>query len=152
VTALPCLLLTDAATVASEIPWTRAAWVGHFLEAVAAKAEDGIALLRQIERDGLRLAGRRRASHATAAIDMLAAAPLRPLDGRDRQALGCRRRVCRAAAALGCRATVAWLNRKPRLAKDFATTLESALAWLFLVSVKLLTRRPARALQPKVVI
>ena len=34
--------------------------------------------------------------------------------------------------------TLAWLNRNRRLAKDFEATLESALAWLFLASVKLL--------------
>ena len=33
--------------------------------------------------------------------------------------------------------TFAWLNRNRRLAKDFEATLESALAWLFLASVKL---------------
>ncbi len=37
--------------------------------------------------------------------------------------------------------TFAWLNRNRRLAKDFEATLESALAWLFLASVKLLIRR-----------
>ena len=55
-------------------------WVGHFLQAVAAEAEDGLALLRQIERHWFAarraVAGRRRNSHAAAAIDMLAAAPL----------------------------------------------------------------------------
>ena len=37
--------------------------------------------------------------------------------------------------------TLAWLNRNRRLAKDFEASLESALAWLFLASVKLLLRR-----------
>jgi len=37
--------------------------------------------------------------------------------------------------------TFAWLNRNRRLAKDFEASLESALAWLFLASVKLLARR-----------
>jgi transposase len=37
--------------------------------------------------------------------------------------------------------TLAWLNRNRRLAKDFEASLESALAWLFLASVKLLVRR-----------
>ena len=46
----------------------------------------------------------------------------------------------------------AWLNRNRRLAKDFETTLESALAWRFLASVKLLIRRLGRAIQPHVVI
>ncbi|MGH9625866.1 MAG: IS5 family transposase [Bryobacteraceae bacterium] len=48
--------------------------------------------------------------------------------------------------------TFAWLNRNRRLAKDFEATLDSALAWLFLASVKLLMRRLGRTLQPKVVI
>jgi len=41
--------------------------------------------------------------------------------------------------------TFAWLNRNRRLAKDFEATLESALAWLFIASVKLMSRRLARA-------
>lgn len=40
--------------------------------------------------------------------------------------------------------TIAWLNRNRRLAKDFEATLESAQAWLFIASVKLLSRRLAR--------
>ena len=48
--------------------------------------------------------------------------------------------------------TFAWLNRNRRLAKDFEATLESALSWLFLASVKLLMRRLGRTLQPKIVI
>jgi transposase len=40
--------------------------------------------------------------------------------------------------------TIAWLNRNRRLAKDFEATLESALAWLMVASVKLLSRRIAR--------
>ena len=80
VTAVPCLLLTGAAALAHEITSARAAWVGHFLEVIADEAEDGLALLRQIERHWFAarraVAGRRRDSHAAAAIDMLAAAPL----------------------------------------------------------------------------
>jgi len=41
--------------------------------------------------------------------------------------------------------TLAWLNRNRRLAKDFEATTESALAWLMIASVKLLSRRLARA-------
>jgi transposase len=41
--------------------------------------------------------------------------------------------------------TIAWLNRNRRLAKDFEATIESAQAWLFIASVKLLSRRLARA-------
>jgi transposase len=40
--------------------------------------------------------------------------------------------------------TLAWLNRNRRLAKDFEASIESALAWLMIASVKLLTRRLAR--------
>jgi transposase len=40
--------------------------------------------------------------------------------------------------------TFAWLNRNRRLAKDFEATIESALAWLLIASVKLLSRRLAR--------
>jgi transposase len=48
--------------------------------------------------------------------------------------------------------TFAWLNRNRRLAKDFEATLESALAWLFLASVKLLMRRLGRIQQSNIVI
>jgi transposase len=48
--------------------------------------------------------------------------------------------------------SLAWLNRNRRLAKDFEATLESALAWLFLASVKLLMRRLGRLQQSNVVI
>jgi transposase len=48
--------------------------------------------------------------------------------------------------------TFAWLNRNRRLAKDFEATRDSALAWLFLASVKLLMRRLGRTLQPNVVV
>jgi len=48
--------------------------------------------------------------------------------------------------------TFAWLNRNRRLAKDFEATLETALSWLFLASVKLLMRRLGRTVQPHVVI
>lgn len=41
--------------------------------------------------------------------------------------------------------TIAWLNRNRRLAKDFEASIESALAWLLLASVKLLSRRVAKA-------
>lgn len=40
--------------------------------------------------------------------------------------------------------TIAWLNRNRRLAKDFVATVESAVAWIFIASVKLLSRRVAR--------
>ena len=40
--------------------------------------------------------------------------------------------------------TIAWLNRNRRLAKDFEATIDSALAWIMVASIKLLTRRIAR--------
>jgi len=48
--------------------------------------------------------------------------------------------------------TLAWLNRNRRLAKDFETSLQSALTWLFLASVKLLIRRLGRMPPSAVVI
>ena len=42
--------------------------------------------------------------------------------------------------------TLAWLNRNRRLAKDFEATAESAMTWLFIASVKLMSRRLARTL------
>lgn len=41
--------------------------------------------------------------------------------------------------------TFAWLNRNRRLAKDFEATVESAVTWLYIASVKLMTRRLAVA-------
>ena len=80
VTALPCPLLTGTAALAAEVRWTRAIWIGHYLDAVRAEAADGLALLRLIERSWFQarhaVAGRRCDSHAAAAIDLLAAAPL----------------------------------------------------------------------------
>jgi hypothetical protein len=80
VTALPCPLLTGAAALGTDIPWARDDWIGHFLAALAGEAEDGLALLALLERHWFAargaVAGRRRDSHAAAAIDILAAAPL----------------------------------------------------------------------------
>jgi len=39
--------------------------------------------------------------------------------------------------------TFAWLNRNRRLAKDFEATIQSAVTWLYIASVKLMTRRLA---------
>jgi transposase len=47
--------------------------------------------------------------------------------------------------------TLAWLNRNRRLAKDFEASLESALAWLYLASVKLLLRRLGRLQHAQIV-
>jgi transposase len=44
--------------------------------------------------------------------------------------------------------TIAWLNRNRRLAKDFEASIESALAWLMIASVKLLIRRIALGVYP----
>jgi transposase len=85
------------------------------------------------------------------------------LDGRDLDKLGrwTLEIVKRSDAATGfvllprrwvVERTFAWLNRNRRLAKDFEATLESALAGLFLASVKLLMRRLGRILQPYIVI
>jgi putative transposase len=41
--------------------------------------------------------------------------------------------------------TFAWLGRSRRLAKDFEATIASATAWLLLASIRLLSRRLARA-------
>jgi putative transposase len=41
--------------------------------------------------------------------------------------------------------TLAWLNRSRRLAKDFEVTISSAEAWVLLASIRLLSRRLARA-------
>ena len=40
---------------------------------------------------------------------------------------------------------LAWLNRNRGLAKDFEATTESAVTWLFIASVKLMSRRLAVA-------
>lgn len=40
--------------------------------------------------------------------------------------------------------TFAWLNRNRRLAKDFEATIQSAVTWLYIASVKLMSRRLAR--------
>jgi hypothetical protein len=36
---------------------------------------------------------------------------------------------------------IAWLNRNRRLAKDFEATIENAVAWIMIASIKLLSRR-----------
>jgi len=41
--------------------------------------------------------------------------------------------------------TIAWLNRNRRLAKDFEATTESSMTWLYIASVKLMSRRLAAA-------
>jgi putative transposase len=41
--------------------------------------------------------------------------------------------------------TFAWFGRNRRLAKDFERSIQSAEAWIFLASIRLLSRRLARA-------
>ena len=80
VTALPCPLLTGAGALRAEVPWAREVWIGHFLDALADEAKNGIALMATLERQWFAaraaVAGRRRDSRAAAAVDILAAAPL----------------------------------------------------------------------------
>ena len=40
--------------------------------------------------------------------------------------------------------SIAWINRNRRLTKDFEASIESALAWIMIASIKLLSRRLAR--------
>lgn len=40
--------------------------------------------------------------------------------------------------------TFAWLGRSRRLAKDWERTIESAIAWLFIANIRIVTRRLAR--------
>ena len=72
--------LTGAAALRAETPFDPAAWAPAFLQAVAAEAADGRQVLMDLERAwfGARaaMAGRRRDSHAAAAVDVLAAVPL----------------------------------------------------------------------------
>ena len=79
ITRLP-FPFSGASALSAETPWPLAAWTGKFLGGLAAEAEDGLHLLRIVERDwyaGRRaVRDRRRGSHAAAAVDILAAAPL----------------------------------------------------------------------------
>ena len=45
--------------------------------------------------------------------------------------------------------TLAWLNRNRRLAKDFEASIESATTWLYIASVKLMSRRLGRVCELK---
>ncbi len=79
ITRLP-FPFSGASALSEEAPWPLAAWTGEFLGALAAEAEDGLHLLRIVERDwhaGRRaVRDRRRGSYAAAAVDILAAAPV----------------------------------------------------------------------------
>jgi len=72
--------LTGAAALRAETPPDRAGWMEAFLAALAGEADDGMQLLMELERAWFAaraaVAGRRRHSRASAAVDMLAATPL----------------------------------------------------------------------------
>jgi hypothetical protein len=74
------LPFSAAAALAAETPWDFAVWTGEFLRALATEAEQGLDLLRRLERSWLAarnmVKDRRRGSNAAAAVDMLAAAPV----------------------------------------------------------------------------
>ena len=73
-------LLTGAAAFRADAPQPIEAWLAEFLAALAEEAEAGIALLRLLEREWLAaraaIRGRRRNSHAAAAVDLMAAVPI----------------------------------------------------------------------------
>lgn len=75
--ALP---LTGAAAFQPETPWARIAWLQAFLNSMAAEAGATLELLRGLDRSWrvarTLIIRRRKTSHAAAAIDLLAAAPL----------------------------------------------------------------------------
>jgi hypothetical protein len=72
--------LTGAAALRAEVSFAPTAWTPAFLRALAAEAADGRQLLMDLERAWFAarsaVAGRRRDSHAAAAVDLLAAVPL----------------------------------------------------------------------------
>jgi hypothetical protein len=74
------LPLTGAAALRPETPWARSAWLQAFLDSIAAEAGATLELLRGLDRSWRAartlIIGRRKNSHAAAAIDVLAAAPL----------------------------------------------------------------------------
>jgi hypothetical protein len=72
--------LTGTAALRLETPWGRPGWAGTFLRALADEATDARQLLLDLERAWFMaraaVFGRRRDSHAAAAVDLLAATPL----------------------------------------------------------------------------
>ncbi len=74
------LPLTGAAALGGDVPFDRARWVPLFLHAIASEAEDGLDLIRDLERAWFTartaITGRRCNSRASAAVDLLAAAPV----------------------------------------------------------------------------
>ena len=77
---LPIAVPLTGAQAFSATPLPTELWTAEFLKALAEEADAGIALIRRLERQWLaaRAAtrGRRRDSHAAAAVDILAAAPI----------------------------------------------------------------------------
>ena len=73
-------LLTGAQAFGGEMPRQIDDWVAEFLAALAEEAEAGIALLHLLECEWFAaraaIRGRRRDSHAAAAVDLMAAAPI----------------------------------------------------------------------------
>ena len=73
-------LLSGARAFGGDAPKATPAWVAAFLGSLAEEAEAGIALLRLLEREWLAarsaVRDRRRDSHAAAAVDVMAAAPV----------------------------------------------------------------------------
>jgi hypothetical protein len=73
-------LLTGAAAFRADAPQAVEAWIGEFLAALAEEAEAGFLLLRLLEREWFAaraaIQDRRRDSHAAAAVDIMAAAPI----------------------------------------------------------------------------
>jgi hypothetical protein len=72
--------LTGAAALASQQNWEVDDWLPAFLRAIEREAADGLDLLISMERAWFEarhnIAGRRKDSHVTAVVDLLAAAPL----------------------------------------------------------------------------
>jgi hypothetical protein len=72
--------LTGAAALRSEYAWEPGDWLPVFLRAIEREAADGLDLLYMMERAWFEarhsIARRRKDSHVTAAVDLLAAAPL----------------------------------------------------------------------------
>lgn len=73
-------LLTGTRALGGDMPRQKEPWIVAFLTALAEEAQAGLALLRLIEREWFAarsaVRGRRRDSHAAAAVDLMAAAPV----------------------------------------------------------------------------
>ena len=69
----------------------------------------------------------------------------RRLDDRDRQAVGRGQGLCSAAPPLGRRAHLCLAEPQPPLGQGRRRTIESAVTWLYIASVKLMSRRLATA-------